>query len=171
MFDPLCLMFAPRAVHGITEAVMDARERFQKVVVPSYNRFVASPNDFSMLDNLIASMNPMAEYLGLDRRGYPPGISRNERRREAQAIRDDSDLTDVQICADVIKHVRIELEQDGVTSTLSSTGIDTADPKTWKISGLDLVRVAHRAFATLSKIPRPALRPMSDWPRKMGEGK
>jgi hypothetical protein len=47
----------------------------------------------------------------------------------------------------------IELEQDGVTSTLSSTGIDTADPKTWKIGGLDLVRVAHRAFAALSKIP------------------
>jgi hypothetical protein len=135
------------------ESVMDARERFQKVVAPNYNRFVASPNDFSLLDNLITSMNPMAEYLGLDRRGYPPGISRNERRREAQGIRDDSGLTDVQICAEVIKHVRIELEQDGVTSTLSSTGVDTADPKTWKVSGLDLVQVAHSAFATLGKIP------------------
>jgi hypothetical protein len=132
---------------------MDARERFQKVVVPNYNRFVASPNDFSLLDTLITSMNPMAEHLGLDRRGYPPGVSRNERRREAQAIRRQSDLTDVQICADVIKHVRIELEQDGVTSTLSSTGIDTADPTTWKIGGLDLVQVAHSAYAKLSKFP------------------
>jgi hypothetical protein len=132
---------------------MDARERFQKVVVPNYNRFVASPNDFSLLDNLITSMNPMAEYLGLDRRKYPPGISRNERGREAQAIRRQSDLTDLQKSADVIKHVRIELEQDGVTSTLSSTGIDTDDPTTWEVGGLDLVRVAHGAFATLSKIP------------------
>ena len=131
---------------------MDAQERFQKVVMPNYNDFVRNPNDFRLLDNLITSMNPMAEYLGLDRRGYPPGVSRNERRRGAQAIRDDSDLTDVQICADVIKHVRIELERDGVTSTLSSTGIDTADPTTWKVGGLDLVHVAHSAFATLSKI-------------------
>jgi hypothetical protein len=76
-----------------------------------------------------------------------------QRRREAQGIRDDSGLTDVQICAEVIKHVRIELEQDGVTSTLSSTGVDTADPKTWKVSGVDLVQVAHSAFATLGKIP------------------
>jgi hypothetical protein len=135
------------------EAVMDARERFQKVVVPNYSRFVASPNDFSLLDNLITSMNPMAEYLGLDRGGYPPGVSRNERRREAQAIRDDSGLTDLQKSADVIKHVRIELEQDGVTSTLSSTGIDTADPRTWKVGGLDLVQVALSAFGTLNSRP------------------
>jgi hypothetical protein len=134
-------------------AVMDAQERFQKVVVPNYNDFVRNPNDFRLLDNLITSMNPMAEYLGLDRRGYPPGVSRNERRRGALAIRDDSDLTDVQICADVIKHVRIELERDGVTSTLSSTGIDTADPTTWKVGGLDLVQVAHIAFATLNGLP------------------
>jgi hypothetical protein len=136
------------------EAAMDARERFKKVVVPNYNRFVASPNDFSLLDNLITSMNPMAEYLGLDQRGYPPGISRNERRREAQAIRHRSELTDVQICADVIKHVRIELERDGVTSTLSSTGIDPNDPTTWKVGGLDLVQVARSAFATLKGHPQ-----------------
>ncbi len=37
------------------EAVMDAHERFQKVVVPNYNRFITSPNDFSLLENLIRS--------------------------------------------------------------------------------------------------------------------
>lgn len=131
---------------------MDARERFQKVVVPNYNRFVASPDDFSLLDNLITSMNPMAEFLVLDRGRYRPGISRNERRREAQAIRADSGLTDLQNSADAIKHVRIELQQDGVTSTVSSTGINTVDPTTWKIGELDLVQVAHSAFATLSGI-------------------
>jgi hypothetical protein len=135
------------------EAMMDARERFQKVVVPNYNEFLRNPNDFRLLDNLITSMNPMAEYLGLDRRGYPPGLSRNERRREAQTVRVEGGLTDLQKSADVIKHVRIELERDGVKSTLTSTGIDTADPTTWKVRGLDLVQVAHSAFATLSKNP------------------
>jgi len=128
---------------------MDARERFQKIVVPNYNEFVGNPNDFRLLDNLITSMNPMAEYLGLHRLDYPPDVSRNERRREAQGIRDDNCLKDVQTCADVIKHVRIELKRDGVTSTLSSTGIDTANPKTWKVGGLDFVEVAHNSFKAL----------------------
>ena len=131
---------------------MDARERFQKVVVPNYNRFVASPCDFSLLDNLISSMNPMAEYPGLQQLDYPPHVSRNERHRTAQAIRRQSDLIDLQKCADVIKHVRIELTQDGVTSTLSSTGIDTADPATWKVGELDLVQVAHDGFAALNSL-------------------
>jgi hypothetical protein len=43
---------------------MDASERFQKVVVPSYNRFTASPNDFSLLDNLISSMSYLIRLLG-----------------------------------------------------------------------------------------------------------
>ena len=131
---------------------MDARERFQKVVVPSYNRFVANPNDFSLLDNLISSMNPMAEYVGLQQLDYPPHVSRNERSRTARAIRRQSDLMDLQKCAEVIKHVRIELTQDGVTSTLSSTGIDTADPTTWKVGELDLVQVAHDGFAALNSL-------------------
>jgi len=133
---------------------MDARERFQKVVVPNYNRFVASPKDFSLLDNLIGSMNTMAEYLGLQRLNYPPHVSRNKRREEAQAIRDDNLLTDVQRCADVIKHVRNEVEQDGIKSTLCSTGIDTADPTTWKVGELNLVQVAHSAFETLKAHPQ-----------------
>jgi hypothetical protein len=90
------------------EAMMDARERLQKVVVPNYNEFLRNPNDFRLLDNLITSMNPMAEYLGLDRRGYLPGVSRNERCREAQTVRVEGGLTDLQKSADVIKHVRID---------------------------------------------------------------
>lgn len=135
---------------------MDARERFQKVVMRNYNRFVASPNDFSLLDNLISSMNPMAEYSGLQQLDYPPHVSRNERHRTAQAIRRQSDLMDLQKCAEVIKHVRIELTQDGVTSTLSSTGIDTADPATWKVGELDLVQVAHDGFAALNSLFAPS---------------
>jgi len=77
---------------------MDARERFKKVVVRNYNRFVGSPNDFSLLDSLVASMNPMAEYLALDRRGYSLGVSGNQRRRDARKIRDDLGLADLQVC-------------------------------------------------------------------------
>jgi hypothetical protein len=66
---------------------MDARERFRKVVVPNYDRFKASPDDFSLLENLISSMNPMAEYSGLQQLGYPSQVSRNKRRDRAQAIR------------------------------------------------------------------------------------
>ena len=133
---------------------MDARERFQKVVVPNYNRFVASPTDFSLLDNLISSMNPMAEYSGLQQLDYPPHVSRNERHRTAQAIRRQSDLIDLQKCAEVIKHVRIELTQDGVTSTLSSTGIDTLTQRRGKSGSLILckwLRMALRRSTVYSR--------------------
>jgi hypothetical protein len=132
---------------------MDAREHFQKIVVPNYNEFARSPSDFRLLGNAIGSMNTVAEYLGLHRRGYPPDVSRNERRVEAQTIRGQlTGLSDLQTCADVIKHVRINTDRgDGVT--LSSTGVDPTDQATWTIGGLDLVTVAHNAFATLKELP------------------
>ena len=133
---------------------MDARDHFETMVVPNYNEFVRSPSDFRLLGNAILSMNTVAEYLGLHRRGYPPDVSRNERRREAQTIRDDlSDLADLQVCADTIKHVRIN-QGDGVT--LSSTGINPHDQATWYINGKHLPSVAHNAFTTLKGIPELA---------------
>jgi hypothetical protein len=138
---------------------MDAREHFRYVAVPNYNEFVQSPSDFRLLGNAILSMNTVAEYLGLDRSGYPPDVSRNERRREAQKIRDDlSGLTDLQVCADTLKHVRNNQPDD---VTLSSTGIDPNDPATWKIGAHDLVKVAHNAFATLNGLPELKGRPSS----------
>lgn len=125
---------------------MDARERFQKVVVPNYNRFVASPNDFSLLDNLVTSMHASVEWLVLDRRGYDPDISGNQRRRDVRKIRDDLGLGDLGVCADALKHVR---KGDGVT--LSSTSFDPNDRTTWKVGERDLVTVAHQSFATLQK--------------------
>ena len=125
---------------------MDAREHFQYVVVPNYNEFVQSQSEFRLLASTIISMNTVAEYLGLDRRGYPSDISRDQRRREAQEVRDDLSLADLQVCADALKHVR---KGDGVS--LSSTGINTNDPTTWKIGDHDLVKVAHQSFATLQK--------------------
>jgi hypothetical protein len=127
---------------------MDAREYFQGTVVPDYNAFVASPTNFRLLRHAILSMNTMPEYLGLDRRNYPPDVSRNQRRRDAQAIREDKDnnLTDLQTCADVLKHVRSNTDQ----GTLSSTGIDAKNQATWYINGKYLPNVAHDGFAKLS---------------------
>ncbi len=130
---------------------MDVRERFQNVVVPSYEEFARSPTKYHLLESALLSMNSVAEYLGLERRGYPPEFSRNERRREAQKIRDGfSDLADLQVSADTLKHARNNRDQ-GVT--LSSTGIDPHDRTTWYINGKHLPDVAHKAFTALKEIP------------------
>jgi len=125
---------------------MDAREHFQKWVVRDYNGFVQSPSDFHLLGNAILSMHASAEWLVLDRRGYDPDVSGNKRREDVRKIRDDLGLADLGVCADALKHVR---KGDGVS--LSSTGINTNDPTTWKIGDHDLVKVAHQSFATLQK--------------------
>ena len=129
---------------------MDAREHFQYVVVPNYNEFVQSPSNFRLLGNVILSMNTVAEYLGLDRGGYPPDVSRNQRHQGAREIRDDLGLADLQVCADTLKHIRNNQPED---VTLSSTGIKLDDRTTWKIGGHDLVQVAHHAFAILNDLP------------------
>jgi hypothetical protein len=131
---------------------MDAREYFQDMVVLNYNEFKRSPGDFRCLANVIVSMNTVAEYLGLHRRGYPPDVSGNHRRRDVRKIRDElGSLADLQVCADTLKHVRTNQAQSGVTA--SSTGIDPDDQATWTIGEHDLVKVADNAFATLNGLP------------------
>jgi hypothetical protein len=126
---------------------MDAREYFQSAVVRSYTQFKRQ-GDFYSLQNAILSMNTMAEHVALDRLGYPPDLSRNERRFYAQAVRVELGLEPVQTCADVLKHVRSNTDQ----GTLSSTGIDPNNPTTWKIGGHDLVQVADDGFAKFRPI-------------------
>ena len=41
------------------------------VVKPNYDEFVRSPNDTRLLWNALVSMNTVAEYLALERLGYP----------------------------------------------------------------------------------------------------
>jgi hypothetical protein len=127
---------------------LDARAFFDWVVTPSYTRFVERPGDFSLLWGALVSMNTTSEHLGLLQRGYPPEVSRNERRDAAQKIRSDSGLVSVQICADVLKHVRIDTDK----GTISSTSIDPTNPTTWNVGGHDLAKVAHDAFATLNSL-------------------
>jgi hypothetical protein len=130
---------------------MDARDYF-KTVVPNYIEFVERPNDF----RLWGTPFTVAEYLRLHRRGYPPDVSRNERRQEAQMIRNNnSDLVDLQICADTIKHVRV-YQGDGLT--LSSTGIDPHDQATWHVNGKHLSSVAHKALRNVQRNSRIKVR-------------
>ena len=126
---------------------MDAREHFLSVVVPSYVQFKHSGNFWS-LQSAILAMNTTAEHVGLERLRYPPDVSRNKRRLRAQAVLVELSLEPLRTCADVLKHVRSNTDQ----GTLSSTGIDPNDPKTWKIGDYDLVQVAGDGFAKLSSI-------------------
>jgi hypothetical protein len=127
---------------------MDALELFQNVIVPSYTQ-AKQQGDFYSLQNVIISMNTMPEHVALERLGYPAGLSRNERRVHAQAVRVELGLEPVQTCADVLKHVRSNTDQ----GTLSSTGIDPNNRTTWKIGRHDLVQVADDGFATLKSLP------------------
>ena len=47
----------------------------------------------------------VAEWLALDRLGYPP-ISRKDLELEAQKIREQYSLSDLKVCAETFKHVR-----------------------------------------------------------------
>jgi hypothetical protein len=131
---------------------MDAREFFQKIVIPNYNEFVQSPHDVRLLWNAIVSMNTVPEFLAYHRRGYPAHISRNEVFREAETIRADlNGLVQLQICADAFKHVRKNLKgQQGLQAT--STGILPDDQATWTIAGYDPAQVLHDAFAALKEL-------------------
>jgi hypothetical protein len=133
---------------------MDAREFFNTVVTLNYAEFSRRPNDIRLLWNALISMNTVAEYLALDRLGYP-AVARNALDHEAQKIRSQfNSLSDLKFCAEAFKHVRkIKDYRGGFTLQASSTGVLPDDQTTWNINGHDLVTVVHNAFATLQGIP------------------
>jgi hypothetical protein len=67
------------------ETLMDAREYFNYVVLPKYNEFVQSPNDFRLLESALYSMDTVAERLGLHQLGYAQ-VSRETLYEEAKKI-------------------------------------------------------------------------------------
>ena len=129
---------------------MDAREFFQLIVQPNYYEFCGAQNNIRLLWNAIVSMNTMPEYLAFDRLRYPLEIGRNVLGAEAQEIRKELGLTELQYCANTFKHVR-KITRGQVTASASSTGIEPNDQATWVLDGHDLVQVAHDSFAKLSK--------------------
>ena len=66
---------------------MDAREYFQRIVVPDYAHFQQSPSDIRLLFNALVSMNTVPEFLALHRLGYAVDISREELDEEVETGR------------------------------------------------------------------------------------
>jgi hypothetical protein len=147
--------FATNASNSLREAVMDAPEHFQKLVVPNYNDFVQRPTEYRFLESALLLMDTVPERLALHQLGYSQ-LPRRALHQEAQKIRGQyNSLKDLHSCANTLKHSRSIRDHVGgeFKTTATSTGIDTADPTTWKVGGLDLVQVAHSAFAALNGIP------------------
>jgi hypothetical protein len=134
---------------------MDAREYFNYVVLPKYNEFVQSPNDFRLLESALYSMDTVAERLGLHQLGYAQ-VSRETLYEEGKKIRGQStSLKNLHSCSNALKHSRSIKDHRGgkFTTTATSTGIDPNSPTTWKIGGHDLTQIAHDGFAVLSSLP------------------
>jgi len=123
-------------------------------VKPNYDEFVRSPNDIRLLWNALVSMNTVAEYLALERLGYPQ-VGRKVIYLEAQKIRRLSGLAELKFCAETFKHVRKikDRSSDEFTTIATSTGVSPEDQGTWRIDAYDPVEVIHKAFATLKEIP------------------
>jgi hypothetical protein len=105
-----------------------------------------------LLFNALVSMNTAPEFLAVHRLGYAPGVCRDELDEEAEAIRLDLGLEDLQLCANMFKHVR-RMRRGSAEITASSTAISPDDQSTWNVLGCDLVEVAHKEFATLGGRP------------------
>jgi hypothetical protein len=130
---------------------MDAREFFQLIVEPNYYEFYRAQNSIRLLWNAIVSMNTAPEFLVLDRQKYRLDLLREEIEREAQKIREELGLIELQYCANTFKQVRKIPSRRSFEFTASSTGVDPIDQATWVLDGHDLVQVAHDSFAKLSK--------------------
>src|SRR5215831_17900666 len=85
---------------------MDAREYFQRIVMPDYAHFQHSPKDVRLLSNALVARNAVAKFLGLHRLGYALDISREELDEEVETIHVDLRLTALHFCANMFKHVR-----------------------------------------------------------------
>src|SRR5690348_13648413 len=131
---------------------MNAQELFQEVVLPNYREFTKRPTDIRLLWNALISMNSVADYLALERLGYRK-VSRQTLQDEADDIREQHDLDDLQLCADTLKHLRKTGGSRGnPTVTATSTDV-SSDQATWEIYNSRLVDVLERAFEKLKDIP------------------
>jgi hypothetical protein len=126
---------------------MDAKDFFSHVVVENYKEANADPTNFRKQWNAAISMNTLAEYLALDRAGYPE-LKRDEVDAKADAVRKQYPvLGELKFHVNTLKHIRSHKGQELFES---STGIMPQDPKTFA----DLTGVIERAYATTrSDIP------------------
>jgi hypothetical protein len=122
---------------------MDAKEFFRIVVAENCKEAGADPTNFRKLWNAAVSINTVAEYLALDRAGYPT-LKGGEVDKKAQAIREQiPELKAIKPHVDMLKHVR---KHEGQEVSASSTGILPQDPNSFA----DLRNQVEGTFATLS---------------------
>jgi hypothetical protein len=97
-------------------------------------------------------MNTVPEYLALHRWGYALLVKREVLDGEAQKIRNQFGLIELQFCANTFKHVR-KINRGEFKLTATSTGVTPNYQATWIIGTYDPVTVVHKVFAALKEIP------------------
>ena len=113
---------------------MDAKDFFEKIVVPNYEDAINNPNDLRRTYNAIITVNTAAEFLALDKLGYAAGLKAEDLAQEANAIRNKHQpLSRLKYHADTMKHVRKLRDVDEkISATSSSTAFSVADPASWE---------------------------------------
>ena len=82
---------------------MDSRDFFQDVAARNYYEFFQRHDDKRLLCNAVVSMNSVAEWLALDRLGYPPKGPRTRSTKNPRTIfpfRFESLRRNIQTCAE-----------------------------------------------------------------------
>ena len=141
---------------------MDARGFFREVARANYGEFQKSPEDFRSFWNAVVSMNTVAEWIALHRLGYRQ-VSEEELRLEANRIRSDNILEQLNDCAIPLKHVRRSRQQRQTASsglTPTSTGFSSGDKSTWVLyfgeRRVDVAGVLDSAITALLEFPELA---------------
>jgi hypothetical protein len=131
---------------------MDAKEFFDLVVVPNYLDAHQHPDNLRFVCNAITCMNTVAEFVALERLGYPDQLKRESLQNKANEIREGNPpLDDLKFWVETLKHVRklTNAKDSDHSITASSTAITVSEPSSW----LHLVDVLDKAFATIKTFP------------------
>jgi hypothetical protein len=113
---------------------MDAKEFFEKIVIPNYEDAIKNPTDLRKTYNAIITVNTMAEFLALHQFGYVEGLTEGQLAEKANEIRrHHTALERVKYHAEVMKHVRkLHGTDKNISPTISSTEFATEEPKSWE---------------------------------------
>ncbi|MGZ4883047.1 MAG: hypothetical protein ACXV2A_04050 [Halobacteriota archaeon] len=133
---------------------MNAKEFFDEVVAPNYLDAHQHPNNFKLVCNAITCMNTVAEFVALERLGYPTVLTRSDLETKANEIRKNNPpLCDLKYWVDTLKHVRklTNAKTDTHEVTRSSTSILVSDPSSWQHLN-DLIEEAHVKMATFKEL-------------------
>ena len=127
---------------------MDAKQFFNEVVAPNYSDAHQDPGNFRFVSNAITCMNTVAEFIALERLGYPPQLERSDLETAANKIRKaNPPLCELKYWVETLKHVRKLTNAKGSSHqvTASSTSVSPSNPSTWQ----HLSDLMERAFTKM----------------------